>query len=218
MRPDRLSSALSIYIEEIMGKEYVDQQSFNMQSTYAETNRMTAILFVLFPGVDPTPDVEKIGASLGFSIAKGNFVNISMGQGQENIAKNALFDAAKKGTWIMLQNLHLMQSWLYGLNGLEGFMETVNASAHPNFRCFFSSEAPPIADMVIIPESILQSCLKVANEAPQDLKANLRRAYSHFSEEFIVRAPESKRNEFKAILFGTCFFHSLVLGRKKFGS
>jgi len=73
-----------------------------MQATYAETNRMTAIMFVLFPGVDPTPDVEKIGETLGYSIAKGNFINISMGQGQENSAKKALFDAAKMGTWIML--------------------------------------------------------------------------------------------------------------------
>jgi dynein heavy chain len=52
-----------------------------MAETYAETNRITAILFVLFPGVDPTPDVERQGEKLGYSIAKGNFVNISMGQG-----------------------------------------------------------------------------------------------------------------------------------------
>lgn len=73
-----------------------------MTETYAETNRITAILFVLFPGVDPTPDVERMGEKLGYSIANGKFVNISMGQGQEERAKIALFDAAKKGTWIML--------------------------------------------------------------------------------------------------------------------
>lgn len=32
-----------------------------METTYTETNRTTPILFVLFPGVDPTPDVEKMG-------------------------------------------------------------------------------------------------------------------------------------------------------------
>ncbi len=79
MRPDRLSSALNIYIEDAMGKDYIDQQSFNMEATYNETNRTTPILFVLFPGVDPTPDVERIGAKFGYSIVKGNFVNISMG-------------------------------------------------------------------------------------------------------------------------------------------
>lgn len=84
------------------------------------------------------------------------------------------------------------------------------------FRCFISSEPPPLPDMKIIPESILQNCIKVANEAPQDLKANLRRAYAKFDEETIKKS--SKSNEFKAILFGLCMFHSLILGRKKFGS
>lgn len=40
-------------------------------------------------------------------------------------------------------------------------------------------------DIIIIPESLLQSCIKVSNENPQDLKANLRRAYSKFDQGFI---------------------------------
>lgn len=45
-----------------------------------------------------------------------------MGQGQEEPAKKSLFECAEKGHWIMLQNVHLMQSWLYGINGLEGLL------------------------------------------------------------------------------------------------
>ena len=41
----------------------------------------TPIFFVLFPGVDPTPDVERVGRKNGVSISEGSFVNISMGQG-----------------------------------------------------------------------------------------------------------------------------------------
>lgn len=52
-----------------------------------------------------------------------------------------------------------MQSWLYGLNGLEGFLESVFSSptTHPNFRVFISSEPPNVLLplMQIIPESIL---------------------------------------------------------------
>ena len=51
-----------------------------------------------------------------------------MGQGQEDRAKKAVFLCARKGYWVMLQNIHLMQSWLTGLNGLEGFLEQVAAS------------------------------------------------------------------------------------------
>jgi len=78
-----------------------------------------------------------------------------MGQGQENRAKKALFDAAANGTWVMLQNVHLMQSWLIGLNGLEGYLEEISKTCHENFRCFISSEPPPLPYMNIIPEAIL---------------------------------------------------------------
>lgn len=57
---------------------------------------------MLFPGVDPTTDVERIGAKHGVTIQGGNFINISMGQGQEEIAIKALHEAGKVGNWIML--------------------------------------------------------------------------------------------------------------------
>lgn len=110
-----------------------------------------------------------------------------------------------------------MENWLKGINGLEGMLETVFANSHPNFRVMLSSEPPPLPEMEIIPESILQSSVKVANEAPQYLKANLRRAYANFSQQFIDKC-DKKPNEFKACLFTLCYFHSLVVGRKKFGS
>lgn len=49
------------------------------------------MFFVLFPGVDPTPDVERQGAKYDISISNGKFTNISMGQGQEDRAKDAIF-------------------------------------------------------------------------------------------------------------------------------
>jgi len=39
------------------------------------------VFFVLFPGVDPTQDVENIGRTLGKSLQDGTLYNISMGQG-----------------------------------------------------------------------------------------------------------------------------------------
>jgi dynein heavy chain len=61
MRPDRLTNALKEFIKINMGIEYVEQPSFDIEATYTETNVQTPIFFVLFPGVDPTPEVELIG-------------------------------------------------------------------------------------------------------------------------------------------------------------
>lgn len=60
--------------------------------------------------------------------------------------------------------------------------------------------------------------LQVSNEPPSDMKSNMRRAFAAFPEELEQRlSTETKRAAYKAILFGLCFYHSLLLGRKKFG-
>lgn len=70
----------------------------------------------------------------------------------------------------------------------------------------------------IIPEAILQTCIKISNEPPSDMKSNMRRAFAAFTPEQAMRlTSETKRNAYKSILFGLCFYHSLLLGRKKFG-
>jgi len=102
MRADRLSSALYQFIQETMGTDYVEQQILNMNELYGESGPATPIFFVLFPGVDPTPEVEVIANNVGKSLANGKLTIISMGQGQEIKAKNALFNSAKEGNWIML--------------------------------------------------------------------------------------------------------------------
>ena len=224
MRPDRVTNALRAFVIKKMGQRFVDQPSFDMQTVYNETSSQTPIFFVLFPGVDPTPAVETQFAKLfcqGASEAEREkikaekFVNISMGQGQEEKALDLLEKAAKEGTWIFLQNVHLMQNWL---KTFERKLEAVSYKAHKDFRCFVSSEPPNILTPLakLVPEAILQKCIKISNEAPSDLKANMRRAWSQFSEERIQTC--TKPEEFKAITFGLCYFHAVVLGRKKFGT
>jgi len=221
VRPDRVTPALSAFIKEKMGARYIDEGGFDMRSCFNESSPSTPIFFVLFPGVDPTPAVEALGKNLGFTADKGNYINISMGQGQEQTAEQSLDNFAKSGGWVFLQNVHLMASWL---SALERKLEICAETGHDDFRCFISAEAPMFAGMPApmvktIPESILQSCIKIANEAPVDAKANLTMAYANFSEE--KWAPclgdEKKVNDCKNCLFALCVFHTMLLGRKKFG-
>lgn len=61
----------------------------------------------------------------------------------------------------------------------------------------------------------LQACICVSNEPPSDLKDNLTRAWGSFSQGRIDAS--SKPVLFKACLFGLSLFHSILLGRRKFG-
>jgi len=79
----------------------------------------------------------------------------------------------------------------------------------PNFRLFLTSD--PSND---IPIGLLERSIKLTNEPPAGLKANLLRAFTFFiREEF-----EEKDTKVKTILFSLCYFHSMMLERRKFGS
>ena len=212
LRPDRVSTALTTFIGEVMGKDYIVQKPFNMAETYVETSSDTPVFFVLFAGVDPTPWVESLGKSMGISEENKSFMNISMGQGQEPVAESVVTRFAKEGGWVMLQNCHLMSSWV---PALERLLEVVGEDAHENFRCFISAEPPPMANWKNMPESLMQSCIKVANEAPSDIQSNLIRAWDNFDQAKLDGC--NKTEAVKACLFSLCWFHAVVCGRKKFG-
>ncbi len=212
LRPDRVTNALEMYIQQHMGTRYQDVPPFQMIDTFPETSAKIPVFFVLFPGQDPTKDVRVIAKREGMK--DEDLVNIPMGQGQEDNAIRKLHAAADNGGWIMLQNIHLMQMWL---KTLETHLEEItgNPKTHVRFRCFLSSEPPGIPELKTIPETILQSCIKVANEAPQDLKNNMRRAFSMFRQDRFDKC--TKQHEFKALLFALTMYHSLLLGRRKYG-
>ncbi len=91
------------YIREKMGSRYVEVRSVDFIKSYEESSNITPIFFILSPGVDPLKDVERIGKMLRFSGDYGNFHNVSLGQGQEIVAENAIKTASRQGHWVILQ-------------------------------------------------------------------------------------------------------------------
>lgn len=165
------------------------------------------IFFILSPGADPVKEVEKIGKKMNFSYNLNNFFNIALGQGQDVVADSKLEAGFKEGHWVMLQNIHLMPSWLGKLDKkLDQFAK--EEGCHPNFRLFLSAEPNKC-----IPVGILEKCIKLTNEPPAGLKANMKRAWTYFPKEEIDEK-DSKQNH---ILFALCYFHSVLIERRKFG-
>jgi dynein heavy chain len=83
-----------------------------IQDATRENQMNTPIFFILSPGADPVKDVEKIGKKMRFEYNLNNFFNIPLGQGQDIVADAKLEAGFKEGYWVMLQNIHLMPSWL----------------------------------------------------------------------------------------------------------
>lgn len=51
-------------------------------------------------------------------------------------------------------------------------------------RLFLSAEPPPLLERAL-PISLLQNSIKLTNEPPEGLRANLRRAYGQYNEELL---------------------------------
>jgi dynein heavy chain len=86
---------------------------------------------------------------------KGNFHNVSLGQGQEIVAENALDVAGKQGHWVILQNIHLVARWL---STLEKKLEQNWEKSHKKYRVFLSAEPAPTLDTHIIPQVLADAC------------------------------------------------------------
>ena len=214
LRPDRLTVGLSNWISRSLpdGKasftECDSSMSFYdiLSAAYDDSDSVTPIFFILSPGADPVTEVERLGRKVIGLQANVNYHIVAMGQGQDTIAMAKLELAHKEGHWVMLQNIHLMPRWCVELEKkLDAF--TLEGS-HANFRCFLSAD-PSVG----IPIGILNRSIKLTNEPPQGLNANLKRAFASFSKEVF----EEKDSKVKVILYALCHFYSVILERKKFG-
>ncbi|NXJ16613.1 DYH9 protein, partial [Odontophorus gujanensis] len=152
------------------------------------------------------------GKKLGYTFNNRNFHNVSLGQGQEVVAEQALDLAAAEGHWVILQNIHLVAKWL---SSLEKKLEQHSEGSHRDFRVFISAEPAPCPESHIIPQGILENSIKITNEPPSGMHANLHKALDNFNQDTLEMC--TRENEFKSILFALCYFHAVVAERRKFG-
>ncbi|CAF1004056.1 unnamed protein product, partial [Didymodactylos carnosus] len=213
LRPDRMLYALSLFVEEKLGKQFVENRAVPFTKSYDETTPSTPVFFILSPGVDPIKDVEALGKKLGFSSNLKTFHNISLGQGQQVIAEEAMDIASKEGHWVVLQNIHLVAKWL---PQLEKKLEQCAENSHEKFRMFVSAEPAGDPAAHCIPQGILESAVKITNEPPTGMQANLHKALDLFNQDTLEMC--AKETEFKSILFALCYFHAVVAERRKFGA
>lgn len=125
------------FIEEKLGSKYTENRTMEFAKSFEETSPSTPIFFILSPGVNPLKDVEALGHQMGYYADKGNFYNVSLGQGQEVVAEAAMDQAAQNGDWVVLQNIHLTKKWL---PVLEKKIEHYAEHSHSNYRIFLSAE------------------------------------------------------------------------------
>jgi dynein heavy chain len=212
LRPDRIAVSLLQFIRELLpnGAEYADCDSALssaaiLDSCLGDSSPAVPIYFILSAGANVMGDLDNLAKKYSF-VPGESYHNVSMGQGQDVIAMRNLELAHRQGHWVVLNNVHLMPRWL---QELEKKLDEFNLEgSNPKFRLFLSSDASNN-----IPIGLLNRCIKITNEPPAGLKANIKRAFASLNRESF----EESDSKMKSILFGLCHFHAVMLERKQYG-
>ena len=200
LREDRTQVAAQAYIGDAIGQQFVESVPLNMEATWEETTPYRPVICLLSPGADPTKLIEELAKKKKLKLS-----GVSMGQGQEIIARKLIQTAVKKGEWVILQNTHLGLGYMAEI---EVYL-TKAEELHEDFRLWITAEPHPQ-----FPIGLLQMSIKLTNEAPVGMRAGLRNSYAWVTQDMMDAVP---RYEWRQLLYIMCYLHSIVQERRKFG-
>ncbi|KAL6467190.1 hypothetical protein MHYP_G00249940 [Metynnis hypsauchen] len=204
---EKVVFAVTEFVIVSLGKQFVENPPVDLATLYADMSPSTPLVFILSTGSDPMGAFQRFAKERGYL---ERVESISLGQGQGPIAEKMIAEAVKNGNWIFLQNCHLAVSWMLSMEEIIKTFTEPDTVIHENFRLFLSS-MPTSA----FPVTVLQNSVKVTNEPPKGLRANVRRAFTEISSTFFEEHILGRK--WRKIIFGLCFFHAIIQERKKFG-
>ncbi|KAM6971776.1 dynein axonemal heavy chain 6 [Aplochiton taeniatus] len=204
----RVVMAVTEFVIINLGKQFVENPPVDLATLYSNMSPSTPLVFILSTGSDPMGAFQRFAKERDYL---DKVESISLGQGQGPIAEKMIREAMKTGNWIFLQNCHLAVSWMLAMEELIKTFGEPDTSIHQNFRLFLSSMPTKV-----FPVTVLQNSVKVTNEPPKGLRANVRRAFTEITSNFFEEHILGRR--WRKIIFGVCFFHAIIQERKKFGA
>ena len=204
VREDRTLLAANHFIHEVLGAQYTAPNTDPIQEIWEESAHNLPVLFLLSAGADPTGSIDE------FAKKKKKYpcAKVSMGEEQEKLALKEMKDGFVAGTWVILQNCHL---GLEFMAEIEEILNSKDEEIHPDFRLWITCQPHDS-----FPLSLLQLAIKVTNEPPKGLQAGLFRTFSTMINPDFLEKVEPL-DKWRAIVYSTCFLHSIVQERRKFG-
>jgi len=202
LREDRTGIACSQFIETQLGSRFTAPVTDTVMEVYQESEARKPVIYLLSAGTDPASMIDELAKKR----KKYPTDKVSMGEGQERVARQTNTAAFVHGGWVILQNCHL------GINYMCEIEETLtkNTEIEEDYRLWITCEITPR-----FPIGLLQMTIKVTLEPPAGLKAQLYRTYTTMiSQETIDKVDHEK---WRTLLYVMAVIHSVVQERRKFG-
>ncbi|KAI5075577.1 hypothetical protein GOP47_0009653 [Adiantum capillus-veneris] len=209
LREEKFVYACEVFIKANLGSQFVGSIPLQLEEVFKDTSNTTPIIFILSTGADPTGILQRFGERVDRKPGERLHI-ISLGQGQGPIAEMLVSKSRKTGDWVCLQNCHLASSWMQTMERIiERFLPEA-AEIHPEFRLWLTSF--PCKEF---PVPVLQNGIKITNEPPKGVRANLLQSYANYSDEILDSC--TKKGPWKKLVFAISFFHAVLQERRKFG-
>ncbi|WVN87983.1 uncharacterized protein L203_103180 [Cryptococcus depauperatus CBS 7841] len=198
-RPDRLVQSVSSFVDLVFGMDLASQTEYNLQAIVNDQiDPIYPIALASVPGHDASFRVDNLCRA-----TSTDCVSVAMGSAEGfTLADQAIAEAARTGTWVLLKNVHLAPGWLAHLE-----KRLHNLSPGRNFRLFLTMEINPV-----IPVNILRQSRIIMNEPPPGVRANLLDTLRSIPRQFVSSGPAEKNRLF----FLLAWFHSVVQERLRY--
>lgn len=135
--------------------------------TLSDVQSHTPLLLCSAPGHDVSGRVEAMARELNKQL---DAVAMGSSEGYE-LADSYLTQAMKRGTWVMLKNVHLCIDWLR--DRFVKHLQGLGSNTHKDFRIFITSDINPS-----LPASLLQISDVIVAEAPSGIHASMSRFFA----------------------------------------
>jgi dynein heavy chain len=196
--------AVTAFVAETLGAKFVEPLPLNLEACYKDSGSTVPLVFILSPGSDPMSSLLKLAGDNGAKLH-----TVSLGQGQGPVATAILKTSAADGSWVALQNCHLAVSWMPTFEKYWEQELTSKEKVHNMFRLWLTSYPSEF-----FPVAVLQNAVKMTNEPPNGLKANMTGSYLLYP----ISDPEffggcTKGSIWRRMLYSLCFFHACVQAR-----
>ena len=191
--------ALAAFADLAFGSDLASQAEYDLQAIVQhEVGATHAIALASVPGHDAAYRVDNLCRATGATC-----VSVAMGSAEGfTLADQAIANAARTGSWVLLKNVHLAPGWL---GQLEKRLHSLSPSR--SFRLFLTMETSPV-----IPVNILRQSRILMNEPPPGVRANLLDTLRSLPQASLNSGPAEKARLF----FLLAWFHAVIQERLRY--
>jgi dynein heavy chain 1 len=201
IRPERVLEALTLYLESVLGANLtLSAQENRLQHVVDHQytiEKLTPIILWTDKGLDVSQRVENLA-----SVAQKNLLAVAMGSPESLLlADNAISQAMRTGSWILIKNAHLQLEWL------QSFEKRLNAMTSNPTKVFITVE-----NSKGIPLSLMRMSRIIVFEPASGMRATILDQIQSIPRAIFATGPSEKYR----VLFILSWIHSILVERVRY--